>query len=125
MIKKLLDLILTSFSESLKEHPSFTAFVVVLSAGILAYSVTVFADKADLEAHIVQANAKFVALDGQIRELGYGIAKRGLETEIFSLETTIERGNAVPSEKLRLKKLRSELGEVHRLNNLANTKGSK
>jgi len=121
-MQKLLEEILKSFIDSFKEHPSFTMFMLLLCSGVLGYSVSVFAEKDELQSHIEIANSKFDNFDAQIRELGFGITTRGLEAEIFALEMTVERGNAVPSEKLRLKKLGAQLKEVRRVNALANEK---
>jgi len=119
---KWIEVVLSSFGQSFKEHPGLTIFVLIACAGVLGYSFQAFAEKDDLQSHIAMANSKFEDFDTQIRELGFGITTRGLEAEIFALEMTVERGNAVPSEKLRLKKLGAQLKEVRRVNALANEK---
>jgi len=122
MIKNVLEVILKSLIDSFKEHPSLTMFMLLLSSGVFGYSISVFAEKDELHTYMEMTDNRFRSIDGQIRELGYGITSRGLESEIFALEMAVERGNAVTSEKLRLKKLRSQLKEVERVNALANSK---
>lgn len=100
---------INSFVKSFQEHPSLTSFMLIACAGLFGYSISVFAEKSELNSYVEKSEQRFNAVERRIDKLDYDILARTIEKEVFELERIVDRGEAREIDHRRLQVLKSDL----------------
>ena len=106
-------------TDTIKHHPAVFIFALAMAAGLLYFSYSTFALKADLNAVELRIAARLMVLEIQADKRDTEMQIRALDTEMFDLERIEKAQQATRRDMQRLwqlrktsKRLESGLGQM-------------
>ena len=115
--------------EVIQTHPKVFILIVMVAVMLITFTYKVFAEQKDLDEHVNLSELEMSAVRQDIntvkedvRNLGAQLEIRfllldirGIESEIYSIETLQAANEILPRDRARLSTLRSALSEAQRI----------